>query len=104
MNPEQIRARQLIIDLETQAKELKEEITQEMKAAITQALRQSYTLGQEDLKEQAIEKLREEVGIRNKYPTNLSENKRIELGNVLKIFDIVVTKSGKETILKTTEQ
>lgn len=105
MNKEQIRARQLINDLETQAKELKEEISYEMNAAITRALEQSYTLGQDDLRDEAIEKLRRLPGAQtSEFGQQIQQNKRVELAQVLKIFDIVVTKTGTQTKLKTTER
>jgi Mg2+/citrate symporter len=104
MKNEQIRARQLMNDLKVQAKELKEEISTEMIIAITRALEQSYTLGQEDKNREAIKKLKETPGKNNLTGANISQNKLISLGKVMEIYDIRVTKSGSETILKTTEQ
>jgi len=99
MNAEQIRARQLMNDLEEQAKELKEEVSMEMNIAITRALEQAYAIGHDDLKNKAIDKFRKN-GI-------LQGKKHLELAQVLKIFDIRVTKTGTETRLitdKKTEQ
>jgi post-segregation antitoxin (ccd killing protein) len=104
MKNEQIRARQLMKDLKIQAKELKEEISTEMIIAITRALEQSYTLSQEDKNREAIKKLKEIPGKNNLTGANISQNKLISLGKVMEIYDIRVTKSGSETILKTTEQ
>lgn len=71
-------------DLEIQAKELKEQITFEMTEAITRSLEQSYTLGQEDLKNQIIKTFKNQ-GI-------LLPKKNITLAELIKNCDIRVTK------------
>lgn len=92
MNKEQIRARQLIRDLEIQARELKEEISFEMAKAIVRALEQAYTIGQEELKIESIEKIKQLPGVKT-YSGNYNHpNKRVELAQVLKIYDISITK------------